>query len=525
MSNYTTFIENTGNTNTSINVTGLTNDRYYQFKVSARNSEGVGLPAETITAVAPRIAPTAPTNVVGSAGNAQSVVSWTASNVNGGSAIAGYKVEYAPDPYSSWTEAVASTSSSPYTVTGLTNGTNYRFRVTGTNQFVTGPTSDPSSTITPLSFQAIAKDGNGTVIDPITYTTGGITYKTHVFTSSGDLEVTGTKNIDFLIVGGGGAGGRRMGGGGGGGGVISGTDYPLILNGDLVISVGNGAARHNDPGSGTETGASDGTESFISGLDYKFEAPGGGAGGSSWDNTHKHGKDGGSGGGESGFVATDQNVASYAKYVTYNASGVKDESVSWVGGTYTIVSSKVFAYGHRGGDKPYGEGAGTYYPTGGGGAGTAGTNNTTSLAQPPHGGDGKQISWATPEALGVTTVNHGVISTTPFYWAGGGGGSKYSDPDNTAPYMQTGDGGKGGGGYGAGSAAQGTANQTPGNYGEGGFAVPPTTSTNDGNGGDAGDNTGSGGGGMQWPPYSPAPTYPMWGGAGGSGIVVIRYAM
>lgn len=522
MSNYELFREDTSpDDSTSIDVTSLINDRYYQFKVSAINSEGVGLPTETI-AVAPRIAPAAPATVTCVAGNTIVTVSWAASNDNGGTAITGYKVEYSKDPYVSW-HLHETVNALTHIVTSLYNGYDYKFRVTPINQFVTGPsaTSDP---IKPSPFQTIAKDGNGTVIDPITYTTGGILYKTHVFTSSGDLEVTGTKNIDFLIVGGGGAGGFRMGGGGGGGGVISGTDYPLILNGDLVISVGNGAARHNDDGSGTETAASDGTESFISGLDYKFEAPGGGAGGSSWDSTHRQGKDGGSGGGESGFVATGQNVASYAKYVTYNASGVKDESVSWGGGTHTIVTDKVFAYGNGGGDKPYGQGSGTYYPTGGGGAGTAGTDNSTTLAQAPHGGDGKQISWATPEALGVTTVNHNVNSTTPFFWAGGGGGSKYSDANwPTSPATPTGDGGQGGGGYGAGSASQGSTNQTPGNYGQGGFAVPPTTSTNDGNGGDAGDNTGSGGGGMQWPAW-PA-SYPMWGGAGGSGIVVIRYAV
>ena len=34
---YATFNADTGNTNTSINVTGLINNRYYQFKVSAIN--------------------------------------------------------------------------------------------------------------------------------------------------------------------------------------------------------------------------------------------------------------------------------------------------------------------------------------------------------------------------------------------------------------------------------------------------------------------------------------------------------
>ena len=215
---YTTFNADTGNTNTSINVTGLTNNRYYQFKVSAINSEGVGLPAETIT-VAPRIAPNAPTNVVVSAGNAEVIVSWTASNLNGGSAIAGYKVEYAVSPYSTWSIAVASTTSTTHTVTELTNGNSYKFRVTGTNQFVTGPTSELSSAVSPTSFSA----SGGTIT---TYTSSGVNYKVHTFLTSGTFTITGSKAMDFLIVAGGGAGGPGPyeGSGGGAGGLIYRTE-------------------------------------------------------------------------------------------------------------------------------------------------------------------------------------------------------------------------------------------------------------------------------------------------------------
>lgn len=43
MSSYTTFNANTGNTNTTANFLGLDNGKYYQFRVSAINSEGSGV--------------------------------------------------------------------------------------------------------------------------------------------------------------------------------------------------------------------------------------------------------------------------------------------------------------------------------------------------------------------------------------------------------------------------------------------------------------------------------------------------
>ena len=55
------------------------------------------------------------------------------------------------------------------------------------------------------------------------YESGGNTYRAHIFTSSGALNVTalGTlgNTVDFLVVAGGGGGGPDIGGGGGAGGV------------------------------------------------------------------------------------------------------------------------------------------------------------------------------------------------------------------------------------------------------------------------------------------------------------------
>ena len=67
--------------------------------------------------------------------------------------------------------------------------------------------------------------GSGTIQggNEQTYTVGGVTYKSHIITSSGIVTVTDeAMTVDYLIVGGGGGGGC-LGGGGGAGGVLTGT--------------------------------------------------------------------------------------------------------------------------------------------------------------------------------------------------------------------------------------------------------------------------------------------------------------
>ena len=87
-------------------------------------------------------APDAPTGVSGSAGGGQVSVSFTAPSDVGGSAITGY-VATSNDGIG------ASGSSSPITVTGLTNGTSYTFNVWAINAFGYSAPSDASGSVTP----------------------------------------------------------------------------------------------------------------------------------------------------------------------------------------------------------------------------------------------------------------------------------------------------------------------------------------------------------------------------------------
>ena len=89
--------------------------------------------------------PDPPTGVSGTAGNAQVVVSFSAPSDNGGLAITSYTVTASPGG------ATATGSSSPITVTGLTNGTAYTFTVTATNPIGTSDASSASSSVTPVN--------------------------------------------------------------------------------------------------------------------------------------------------------------------------------------------------------------------------------------------------------------------------------------------------------------------------------------------------------------------------------------
>jgi len=99
-----------------------------------------------------------PTGVTATPGNAQAQVSWTAPSETGGYAITDYVVQYSSNSGSTWTTFSDSTSdATSATVTGLTNGTAYIFRVAAVNAVGTGAYSTASSSVTPSSgvFRAI----------------------------------------------------------------------------------------------------------------------------------------------------------------------------------------------------------------------------------------------------------------------------------------------------------------------------------------------------------------------------------
>ncbi len=148
---------------TSATVTGLTNGTEYTFQVAAVNAAGAGSFATTDASVVPATIAGAPTGVVGTSGNTQVTLSWTAPGSTGGNAITDYVVQYSSNSGSSWTSFSDGTSTNTTaTVTGLINGTAYVFRVAAVNSDGTGNYAQTSSSVTPATTPGTSTSVAGT---------------------------------------------------------------------------------------------------------------------------------------------------------------------------------------------------------------------------------------------------------------------------------------------------------------------------------------------------------------------------
>jgi predicted phage tail protein len=135
-------------TGTAVTLAGLVNGTTYYFKVAAVNSAGQGLPSAEVQAV-PATLPGVPTGLTATRGNAQVTLSWTAPASDGGSRVSGYLIYQGTSPGGENTtpvngSLVTATSS---TVTGLTNGTTYYFKVTAVNGVGEGRASSEVSAV------------------------------------------------------------------------------------------------------------------------------------------------------------------------------------------------------------------------------------------------------------------------------------------------------------------------------------------------------------------------------------------
>ena len=143
----------TGVTGTSTTIGTLTNGTAYNFQVRAVNAVGAGplsASSNTVTPTAPAATPAAPTGVTATPGNTQATVRWTA-GATGGSAITSWQVEVRTGTTVVRTITGIAAAARSTTVTGLTNGTAYNFRVRAVNAVGAGTFSAASNTVTPAT--------------------------------------------------------------------------------------------------------------------------------------------------------------------------------------------------------------------------------------------------------------------------------------------------------------------------------------------------------------------------------------
>ena len=376
----------------------------------------------------------------------------------------------------------------------------------------------------------VASGGNVTR----TYTDSGVKYRAHIFTASGSLVVTDTggygAGIEYLVVAGGGGGGGTGGGGGGAGGVrtavpgVTSADPTVPLTGNpfvaevtpptagYTVTIGPGGA--GAPG-GSNAGT-DGTDSYfgpVPGSGGPSDFPtgvtatggGGGGGGPGYANPWAAGKTGGSGGG----YHSAPTAGSYSPAIAGNTPPFSPIQGHPAGQGGTNAATASGQAGGGGAGSPGGTADSFPYPTGGysvqsgdGGAGIkcliAGPTYPIGAPGPgsePYGwfagGGGGGANWSQGSFGGA-----GGYGNSPGKYPGGG--NPGTNPTSVSPYA--------GGGTGGGSTGPSPTNN-PGES-SGGNATGATA------------NTGGGGGGANQSGSGPEP---FAGGAGGSGIVIVRY--
>ena len=224
-------------------VTGLDDGTTYYFKVEAvglLGGGGAGTFSEVVSTTTLDIPGDPSGLVIVETGDGQVLLTWTAPESNGGSIITNYTIQMnnnnrVATSWNSYTHPVSTTTS--ITLSGLTPGEPYWFRVAAINRVGLGPYL-LSSTFTTLS----------SFVTPTT--TGSVTksvinnYNSYVY-GPGSSSFTPNKNmtINFLVVAGGTSGQANSLGytssGGGSGGILQGT-LDITANNPINIVVGGG---------------------------------------------------------------------------------------------------------------------------------------------------------------------------------------------------------------------------------------------------------------------------------------------
>jgi len=146
-------------------VTGLTHQSY-TFTVVANNGVGASAASVASNAVTPTTLPGVPTGLSATPGFAQATVKWSAPASDGGSPVTLYTATATPGGKKCVFTVGVSVGTNLCTVYGLTNGTKYTFKVTTTTALGTSAASAATTSVTPLSTDAVITSSATIVVSP-----------------------------------------------------------------------------------------------------------------------------------------------------------------------------------------------------------------------------------------------------------------------------------------------------------------------------------------------------------------------
>ena len=254
-------------------LTGLTNGIAYDVRIRAHNTTGAGAWSADEREAPEAQVPGQITIFYGSPRSGGTYLEWAAPDSNGAS-ITAYEVQWRENSQSFDPTRQATPTATSYNVTGLTNGTNYHFRVRATNSVGNGSYSDVIQETPAASSQTYGSAGSYSFAWPWE------TNKAFVV-----LEGGGGGG------GGGGVGSSTGGAGGGGGGSTNGDDGEATLS--LTNAGGNGGGGYRNGGSGSSSGrgagGGGGGSSSLTQDSITLVARGGGGGGGAGGNNAGHG--------------------------------------------------------------------------------------------------------------------------------------------------------------------------------------------------------------------------------------------
>jgi hypothetical protein len=193
---------------TTATVTGLANGSAYEFHVAAVNAAGTGTYSTTVAAT-PLTTPGAVTSLTAVASDRSVSLSWAAPAGDGGSPVTDYLVRVSSDGGAAWSlvDDGAGTAAGT-TVTGLANGTAYRFTVdavnaagTGTPSAVAGPVTPLTVPGTPTGASAVAGNAQAAVSWTAPATDGGSAITGYAVTSSPGSLTCATTGLTCAVTG------------------------------------------------------------------------------------------------------------------------------------------------------------------------------------------------------------------------------------------------------------------------------------------------------------------------------------